>query len=177
MNNHSDKNTLLLFFYEELTPAESRAVKEHVSKCKTCQRELMRVQETLDFYQQASLEVPAQEILLDILAREKKSAPNKSRIRSQVESLFAIRQRWSTFQLTAGTLLLVLLVISLFIFFRQLLRQPAPPNIVKSAIVISEWQSPTEFLLKSQGEQLLKTVPQVGRSLSEIKPIIQNKNN
>jgi hypothetical protein len=40
---------------------------------------------------------------------------------------------------------------------------------VKAATLISEWRSPTDFLLKTPGDQLLKTVPRVGASAIEIK--------
>jgi hypothetical protein len=40
---------------------------------------------------------------------------------------------------------------------------------VRAATLISEWQSPTDFLLKTPGDQLLKTVPRVGVSAIEIK--------
>lgn len=40
------------------------------------------------------------------------------------------------------------------------------------AMLISEWQSPTDFLLRTPGEHLLKTVPRVSESLVEIKPSI-----
>jgi len=40
---------------------------------------------------------------------------------------------------------------------------------VRSATLVSEWRSPTDFLLKTPGDQLLKTVPRVGASAIEIK--------
>jgi hypothetical protein len=40
---------------------------------------------------------------------------------------------------------------------------------VRTATLISEWQSPTDFLLKTPGDELLKTVPRVGPSAIEIK--------
>lgn len=40
---------------------------------------------------------------------------------------------------------------------------------VRGATLISEWRSPTDFLLKTPGDQLLKTVPRVGASAIEIK--------
>ena len=45
------------------------------------------------------------------------------------------------------------------------------------AMLISEWQSPTEFLLRTPGEQLLKTVPRAGESLFEIKPSMPDEKN
>jgi hypothetical protein len=39
------------------------------------------------------------------------------------------------------------------------------------AMLISRWQSPTDFLLKTPGDRLLKTIPRTGDSIIEIKPI------
>ena len=43
--------------------------------------------------------------------------------------------------------------------------------------LISRWRSPTEFLLNSPGEQLLKTVPRLNESLLEIKTVTFDGNN
>jgi hypothetical protein len=54
-------------------------------------------------------------------------------------------------------------------------RPAARPH--QRAMLISEWQSPTSLLLRTPGEQLLKTVPRVGESLIEIKrPVPDEKN-
>ena len=45
------------------------------------------------------------------------------------------------------------------------------------AMLISEWQSPTGFLLRTPGERLLKTVPRVSESLFEIKPSLPDERN
>ena len=43
--------------------------------------------------------------------------------------------------------------------------------------LISRWRSPTEFLLNSPGEQLLKTVPRLNESLLDIKAVTPDVNN
>ena len=43
--------------------------------------------------------------------------------------------------------------------------------------LISRWRSPTEFLLDSPGEQLLKTVPRLNESLLDIKAVTPDVNN
>ena len=43
--------------------------------------------------------------------------------------------------------------------------------------LISRWRSPTEFLLNSPGEQLLKTIPRLNESLLEIKTVTFDGNN
>ena len=51
------------------------------------------------------------------------------------------------------------------IFLRAPARQPALPQ--ESALLISQWQSPTDFLLATPGQQWLQSVPQLGESLTE----------
>jgi hypothetical protein len=48
---------------------------------------------------------------------------------------------------------------------------------VRAATLISEWQSPTDFLLKTPGDDLLKTVPRVGASAIEIKVNFSDQRN
>ena len=43
--------------------------------------------------------------------------------------------------------------------------------------LISRWRSPTEFLLNSPGEQLLKTVPRLNESLLDFKSVTLDVNN
>ena len=45
------------------------------------------------------------------------------------------------------------------------------------AMLLSRWQSPTDFLLKTSADPLLKTVPRVGESFMEIKPIVKDEKN
>lgn len=54
-------------------------------------------------------------------------------------------------------------------------RSPEPPQ--SPAILISRWRSPTDFLLKSSAEQLLKTVPRLNEVPLEIKAIGSDENN
>ncbi len=50
-------------------------------------------------------------------------------------------------------------------------RQPVRPS---ATTTLTAWRSPTDFLLRSPGETLLKTVPQVGESVVGIQTIISN---
>ncbi len=93
MSSHPDKNTLLLFLYKELPADELQAVKEHISTCHACQSEILLLRETLDIYQELSLEVPPQEIISNILAQKRDTAPSKLKLQSLVESLFSIQSR------------------------------------------------------------------------------------
>src|SRR5262249_13562221 len=44
-----------------------------------------------------------------------------------------------------------------------------------ATVLISQWSSPTESLLRTPGEQLLKRVPRLDESLISIKPTITNQ--
>jgi hypothetical protein len=60
-------------------------------------------------------------------------------------------------------------------------RSPKPPQLVsarprahrhtpaRAITLISQWRSPTDFLLRTPGDELLKTVPRLGTSAIEIK--------
>lgn len=62
-----------------------------------------------------------------------------------------------------------------------------PPNVTRRqrpfvrpqapAILISQWRSPTEFLLRTPGEQLFRRVPRLDESLVNIKAIIPDQQN
>ena len=53
-------------------------------------------------------------------------------------------------------------------------RQPAIPPAAD--ISTSRWRSPTDFLLQLPGESLLKAVPRLGESLTELRAIRPNTN-
>ena len=71
-------------------------------------------------------------------------------------------------RIALATVPVILLVGAFLSFFKQ------PPNVTgeseisKSVSQLYEWRSPTEFLLKAPGEQLLNSVPTLGKPLFEI---------
>lgn len=76
-------------------------------------------------------------------------------------------------RIAAATVVLALVLSSAIIIFREFSQQ----HIVhESALTLSQWKSPTDFLLKSPDEQLLNSVPQLGTSLREINTLPSNKN-
>lgn len=66
-------------------------------------------------------------------------------------------------------------------------RAPAPrrkspatrrqPDLEPAALLSFKWQSPTDFLLRTPGADLLKTVPRVGDSLIRLDPIHTDQKN
>jgi hypothetical protein len=56
-------------------------------------------------------------------------------------------------------------------------RERARTESHQQAMLLSRWQSPTDFLLKTSADRLLKTVPRVGESFMEIKPILKDEKN
>ena len=56
------------------------------------------------------------------------------------------------------------------------IRRRVPPRSRPAVTLISRWRSPTEFLLNSPGEQLLRTVPRLDESLLKIKTVTLDGN-
>jgi hypothetical protein len=56
-------------------------------------------------------------------------------------------------------------------------RRRLPPSSQTAVALISRWHSPTDFLLNSPGERLLKTVPRLNESVLDIKANTFDVNN
>ena len=61
--------------------------------------------------------------------------------------------------------------------YPRVVKRPAAPRAWQSELLISRWQSPTDFLLKSPGDQLLMSVPRVNDSVIELKILIPTEKN
>ncbi len=48
-------------------------------------------------------------------------------------------------------------------------RKQTPDQLRHETLLLSQWRSPTESLMRTPGEQLLKTIPRLNESLIEIK--------
>jgi len=57
--------------------------------------------------------------------------------------------------------------------YRRRARRQAQPDLA----LLSQWRSPTEFLLRLPGDSLLKTVPRFGESRIEIKNLVPEQQN
>ena len=80
-------------------------------------------------------------------------------------------------RVATAAMMLILLIGSVAVFFSHPSRKPALTETPGSTIFLSQWRSPTNFLLQSPGEQLLKTVPHLGLSSVEIRAIMPDKMN
>ena len=56
------------------------------------------------------------------------------------------------------------------------IRRRTPPRPQAEVALISRWRSPTEFLLNTPGEQLLRTVPRLDDSVLKIKTVALDGN-
>lgn len=74
--------------------------------------------------------------------------------------------RWAA---AAGALLVAFSLGALILF-----RPPGPPPAV---VPISQWQSPTSFLLRSPGDPLLKTLPRLGAPAMEATTFLSKPGN
>jgi hypothetical protein len=52
-----------------------------------------------------------------------------------------------------------------------------PARNLHPAMLISEWHSPTDILLKTPGAELFRSIPQVGQPLFEMKNLFPNEKN
>jgi hypothetical protein len=55
-------------------------------------------------------------------------------------------------------------------------RLPAKRSRKSPPPLISEWRSPTEFLLKTSGDELIKSTPRIGESLIIVTPETRERN-
>lgn len=54
---------------------------------------------------------------------------------------------------------------------------PGSAKHLQPVIALSEWRSPTESLLRSPGEWLLRSTPAAFTAIDEIKPLLEQRNN
>ncbi len=52
-------------------------------------------------------------------------------------------------------------------------RVATPERLARVAPVLSDWSSPTQSLLGSNTNPLLKTVPRLGETYFEVKPVVE----
>lgn len=72
-------------------------------------------------------------------------------------------------RLAMGVALFILVVGAVMLFFRKSPEQPASDKSFEATVMISQWRSPTEFLLRLPNEHFLKTVPPLGKSFFGMK--------
>ena len=65
----------------------------------------------------------------------------------------------------------VALTVSIYVV-RGALESREQARVLSSAVVLSQWRSPTESLLQSPAASLLKSGPQLGESFFELKPTL-----
>lgn len=73
----------------------------------------------------------------------------------------------------AATAAIMLLGLSLVVYFQRLPKEPR--QSAQLVITITQWKSPTAFLLEVPGNDLLKTVPQLNDAWSESSSSSQTK--
>src|SRR5437867_3640560 len=71
----------------------------------------------------------------------------------------AVRPSLAWFRLSTLTAVLIGVAVAVSVFLPRSRTEPRQAQPV--SLTISQWQSPTDFLLTTPGEQLLKTVPQL----------------
>lgn len=91
------------------------------------------------------------------LAREKRKSPVFSRV--------------------AGAMVaLILIGISVALLWKNEEQRGSEQNRAQTASSISQWYAPTDFLMKSAGDDWLKTTPRVGESVQQFRAFVPEKN-
>ncbi len=74
----------------------------------------------------------------------------------------------------AATTTAILILLSAFslILLKPSLQPAAPPSPWESTSSILLWQAPTDFLLRTPGSELVKAVPEIGRSSVQIHAVV-----
>ncbi len=82
------------------------------------------------------------------------------------------RRRWAAWRLAAGAAALIVLGAGWWMFSPVSVPVADPPSLL-----MSQWRSPTEFLLRTPGEHLFKRVPRLDESLVNVKAVIPDQRN
>jgi cytoskeletal protein RodZ len=94
------------------------------------------------------------------------------------------RRHWAAWRMAAVAAALTVVGAGWWMFFSQATKQQAAmerkgsdssAQVATPTILVSQWQSPTEFLLRTPGEQFLKRVPRFDDSLLNINSTIPNQ--
>ncbi|GEM_PF-4017468 len=146
MNTHPNTNTLLLVLYEELSGQELETVRIHLAECKTCQKDMAALEDTLKVYRRVPEENPPDEILSVIMAKKKGHVPRYPQVISWIESLFPKpRWRWALASF-AG-----ILTIAGVLYLADRSSSLSP----REAVIEFEWRSSLGDSLESLSERLV----------------------
>jgi len=148
-----------------LTGATTKDFEEHLRACAICSRELdavrarrMRLDELLPLVTRGA-EPPA-DFQAQVLATTG-AASGASRAR-----------RWRVWTLAGATVAIVAVMIGATMYRRA--AQTIPEDELAAVQKLTEWQAPSDALLATPGQEILRTIPRLGESYLNV-PVKKNE--
>ena len=154
---------LLDFALGDLEPRDAAAVEAHLAGCGACAAAVSEFQGRA-----AEINSAVHQIVQGVELPPGFFARVLARLEARPAA--AGWRRWRLAMLGAGLVTALILGAILGPFFAQRwpsLRQPAP----EPAAALSTWRSPTEGLLRSSGEELLRATPRLGEFYFRLQPV------
>jgi anti-sigma factor RsiW len=138
-----------------LTGTTSKDLEGHLRSCSNCSRELDAVRA-----RKARLD----ELLPRVVQEAEPSANFRARVlaaaRAASEGKHA--QPWRLWILAGATAAIVMLMIGGAMYRRA--AQTIPPEQIAIVQKLAEWRAPSDGLLRTPGQEILKTMPKLGKS-------------
>ena len=135
-----------------LTGARPKDLELHLRNCSGCAAELQELEAIR----------ARQDTLLPLLARGSQPSPNfRARVLAAAEAASEPRRapRWRVWALVGATVAAV----TVFMVQRGTVRK-AEEEELAGAQKLAEWRAPSDSLLKTPGQEILKTTPKLGES-------------
>ncbi len=148
-----------------LTGATTKDLEEHLRTCTICSRELdavrarkVQLDELLPLVARGA-EPPADFQAQVLAASEAASGPNRAR-------------QWRVWTLAGATAAIVVLMIGATMYWRA--TQTIPEDELAAAQKLTEWRAPSDALLTTPGQEILRTMPRLGESYLNV-PVKRNE--
>lgn len=138
-----------------LTGATAKDFEEHLRSCAICSRELDAVRARKGRMDE----------LLPLVARGVEPPANfRARVLAAAEAAHEGKRarRWRLWTLAGSTAAIVMLVIGAAMYRRT--AQTIPPEEIAVVQKLAEWRAPSDSLLVTPGQEILKMTPKLGQS-------------
>jgi hypothetical protein len=138
-----------------LTGGATKGFEKHLRSCAICSRELDAVR-----VRKARLDK-----LLPLVARgSEPPADFRARVLAAAEAAHEGKRarRWRLWTLAGATAAIVMLMIGATMYWRT--KQTIPSDQLTAAQKLAEWRAPSDSLLATPGQEILRTMPRLGES-------------
>ena len=144
-----------------LTGTVAQRLQEHLSGCGACALELVTLRARRERLDE----------LLPMMAREAEpSAGFRARVLAAAESARESRvRRWRTWAVSGATAAVAVGLVIALLLHRTTV--PAVPDDELAAVQkLAEWRAPSDVLLVTPGQEILRTTPKLGESYLKVAP-------